>query len=66
MTGRLKDFVRFGFRAQEEGKSVPEEAVLTMKANFVLPGVEEPFSEVLYTDLPPQVINTLQIVNFYN
>ncbi len=55
--GRLNSVLsKFGYRAQEEGKAVPEDAVLQMKANFVLPGIEEPFSEVLYTDLPPQVI----------
>jgi hypothetical protein len=42
-------------RSQEEGKAVPDEAVLNMKANFVLPEVEEAFDLVLFTDLPPQV-----------
>ena len=46
---------RATLRSQEEGKEVPEEAVLNMKANFVLPDVEEPFSDVWFTDLPPQV-----------
>ena len=46
---------RSAIRAQEEGKEVPEEAVLNMKANFVLPGVKEPFADVWFTDLPPEV-----------
>lgn len=46
---------RWTLRSQEEGKEVPEEAVLNMKANFVLPDVEEPFTDVWFTDLPPQV-----------
>ena len=47
------------FRSQEEGKAVPEDAVLRMKANFVLPDVTETFSEVLYTDLAPQAATIL-------
>ena len=52
---QLESFLIFFDRSQEEGKAVPEEAVLNMKANFVLPDIEEPFTEVLYSDLSPQV-----------
>jgi hypothetical protein len=50
-----KKFCNTDYRSQEEGKAVPEEAVLTMKANFVLPDVSDAFSDIWFTDLPPQV-----------
>ncbi len=40
-------------RAVEEGKEVPQEAILSMKANFALPDIEEKFSDIFYTDLGP-------------
>ena len=48
-----------------EGKEVPDAAVLNMKANFVLPEVEENFfNAVYYTELSP--LETLAIVTQYN
>ena len=48
-----------------QGKDVPDLAVLNMKANFVLPDVEETFfSGVFYTELPPN--ETSAIVTQYN
>ena len=45
---------RVAEREAVEGKDVPDEAVLNMKCNFVLPEVEESyFTEVLYTELHP-------------
>jgi len=48
---------RAAIRSREEGKEVPEDAILNMKANFVLPGVQESFADVWFTDLPPEVIS---------
>ncbi|GFT93361.1 heterogeneous nuclear ribonucleoprotein U-like protein 1 [Nephila pilipes] len=39
-------------RDREEGKDVPDDAVLRMKANFKLPEVGDIFKEVLFTELP--------------
>ena len=33
---------------------IPPQAILNMKANFVLPDVEEDYGEVFYTDLGPK------------
>ncbi|CAL1261481.1 unnamed protein product [Larinioides sclopetarius] len=38
-------------RDREEGKEVPDQAVLEMKANFKLPEVSDIFDDVIYTDL---------------
>eukprot|EP00094_Tigriopus_californicus_P006584 TCALIF_06340-PA protein Name:"Similar to HNRNPUL1 Heterogeneous nuclear ribonucleoprotein U-like protein 1 (Homo sapiens)" AED:0.04 eAED:0.04 QI:0/0.57/0.37/0.87/0.85/1/8/0/1426 len=46
---------RVSVREMAEGKEVPDDAVLSMKANFVLPDLEETyFDEVLYTEMEPQ------------
>ena len=59
----------FRRRVQEreaiEGKEVPDAAVINMKANFLLPEVEEIFfSSVLYTEMNPS--ETQAIVSQYN
>merc|ERR1712080_62370 len=56
---------RVAAREAIEGKEVPDAAVLNMKANFVLPEVEETFfSNVIYTELSP--LETAMIVSQYN
>jgi len=59
----------FRRRVQEresiEGKEVPDAAVVNMKANFVLPEVEETFfSSIFYTEMGPS--ETQAIVSQYN
>ena len=44
---------RLAARNLAEGNEIPESAVLNMKANFVLPEIDEDFAEVLFTDLGP-------------
>lgn len=46
-------------RDREEGKEVPEEAVLSMKANFYIPEVGSSFDEVLFPELPKEVAQKL-------
>ncbi|XP_041353228.1 heterogeneous nuclear ribonucleoprotein U-like protein 1 isoform X2 [Gigantopelta aegis] len=47
-----EDFkTRTELREKEEGKEVPEKAVLEMKANFTLPETGGLFDEIIYTDL---------------
>jgi len=55
---------RVSEREAIEGKEIPDSAVLNMKANFVLPEVEEVFKEVIYTELPP--LEALHVVTGYN
>jgi hypothetical protein len=46
---------RVSEREAIEGKEIPDNAVLNMKSNFVLPELEETFfSEIFYTELGPQ------------
>lgn len=45
---------RVAKREAEEGKDVPDSAVLEMKANFKVPEVGDIFSEVLYVELPEE------------
>ena len=55
-------------RNQESGKEIPETAVVNMKANFVLPELEEvqsnKFSAVFYVELGPQ--QARELVQMYN
>ena len=52
-------------REAVEGKEIPDNAVLNMKSNFVLPELEETFfSEVWYTELSPE--ESHKVVNRYN
>ncbi len=45
---------RVSEREAIEGKEIPDNAVLNMKSNFVLPELEETFfSEIFYTELGP-------------
>ena len=56
---------RVALREAEEGKEVPDSAVHNMKANFVLPEIEETYAtEVIYTELPPNEASNL--VTRYN
>ena len=56
---------RVALREAEEGKEVPDSAVHNMKANFVLPEIEETYAtEVVYTELPPNEASNL--VTRYN
>ena len=56
---------RVQLRAQEMGKEVPEDAVLEMKANFVLPEFEEAEnSQVFYVAQDP--VSALNLVQQYN
>ena len=56
---------RMAAREAAEGKEVPDAAVINMKANFVLPEIEETFfSSVLYTEMPPS--ETQMIIQMYN
>ena len=45
---------RCRLRAQEEGKEVPADALLNMKANFLLPDISETYGEVFYVELNPE------------
>lgn len=51
-------------REKEEGKDVPDIAVLEMKANFVMPEQGSLFDEVLFTELPREEAEPL--VKKYN
>ncbi|KAL1433658.1 hypothetical protein MTO96_012481 [Rhipicephalus appendiculatus] len=51
-------------REKEEGKDVPDIAVLEMKANFVMPEQGSLFDEVIYTELPREEAEPL--VKKYN
>ncbi|KFM69215.1 Heterogeneous nuclear ribonucleoprotein U-like protein 1, partial [Stegodyphus mimosarum] len=51
-------------RDREEGKEVPDQAVLEMKANFKLPEVSDIFDDVIYTELPKEEAEKL--VHTYN
>merc|ERR1711953_1551686 len=51
-------------RAEEEGKEVPADALLTMKANFVLPELSENYGEVFYVALGPEA--AAEQINAYN
>lgn len=51
-------------RDQEEGKSVPQEAILNMKANFVLPDVLETYGQIFYVELGPA--EAFELVKNYN
>ncbi|XP_035205798.1 uncharacterized protein LOC118180854 [Stegodyphus dumicola] len=51
-------------RDREEGKEVPDQAVLEMKANFKLPEVSDIFDDVIYTELPKEEAEKL--VHVYN
>lgn len=51
-------------REKEEGKDVPDDAVLEMKANFTLPAIGPSFDDVMYTEL--QLIDSQNIVENYN
>ena len=56
---------RVAEREAVEGKEIPDNAVLNMKSNFVLPELEETFfSEVWYTELPPEEAH--KVINMYN
>ena len=55
---------RSKLRAEEEGKEVPQEAILNMKANFVLPDLQENYGQVFYTDLNPK--EATELVKGYN
>ena len=46
---------RVSEREAIEGKEIPDNAVLNMKSNFVLPELEEKFfEEVFYTEMGPE------------
>jgi len=51
-------------RESDEGKDVPEDAVLEMKANFTLPAIGPSFDDVIYTEL--QLIDAQNLVEKYN
>ncbi|XP_055927077.1 heterogeneous nuclear ribonucleoprotein U-like protein 1 [Argiope bruennichi] len=51
-------------RDREEGKDVPDQAVLEMKANFKLPEVGDVFDDVIYTEL--QKAEAEKLVAQYN
>ena len=54
-------------RTQEEGVNIPPEAILSMKANFVLPDIEEAnqgTTTISYTDLEP--MEAEKIIKRYN
>ena len=55
---------RCKMRAEEEGKEVPADALLTMKANFVLPELSENYGEVFYVALGPEA--AAEQINAYN
>ena len=56
---------RVAEREAIEGKEIPDNAVLNMKSNFVLPEVEESFfKEVWYTEQSPE--ESHKVINGYN
>jgi len=55
---------RCKMRAEEEGKEVPADALLIMKANFVLPELSENYGEVFYVALGPEA--AAEQINAYN
>ena len=56
---------RVAHREATEGKDIPDSAVLNMKANFVVPEIEEVYaSEVIYTELGPA--EAADLVGKYN
>ena len=56
---------RVAEREAVEGKEIPDNAVLNMKSNFVLPELEETFfKDVWYTELGPAEAH--KIINSYN
>ena len=48
----------------KDGIEIPAQAMVNMKANFVLPEMEEDYGEVFYTDLDPNQAQDL--INQYN
>ncbi|XP_034244249.1 heterogeneous nuclear ribonucleoprotein U-like protein 1 isoform X2 [Thrips palmi] len=50
---------RVAKREAEEGKDVPDSAVLEMKANFKVPEVGDIFSEVVFVELPEEEARAL-------
>ena len=48
----------------KDGIEIPAQAMINMKANFVLPEMEEDYGEVFYTDLDPNQAQDL--INQYN
>ena len=51
-------------RFVKDGIEIPAQAMINMKANFVLPEMEEDYGEVFYTDLDPNQAQDL--INQYN
>ena len=51
-------------RLVKDGIEIPAQAMVNMKANFVLPEIEEDYGEVFYTDLGPS--QAQDIIHQYN
>ena len=51
-------------RTQEEGVQIPPQAILDMKANFVLPDIEEKHVENYYAELNPK--EAQEVIQKYN
>ena len=56
--------VRVEKRIQEEGKDVPDSAVMEMKANFKIPSVDDTFSEVEFPELVME--EALKVIEKYS
>lgn len=56
--------VRTEKRIREEGKDVPDSAVMEMKANFKIPSVDDTFSEVEFPEL--QLEEALKVIEKYS
>ncbi|KAI9565446.1 hypothetical protein GHT06_009238 [Daphnia sinensis] len=56
--------VRVEKRIQEEGKDVPDSAVMEMKANFKIPSVDDTFSEVEFPELALE--EALKVIEKYS
>lgn len=56
--------VRAEKRIQEEGKDVPDSAVMEMKANFKIPSVDDTFAEVEFPELPLE--EALKVIEKYS
>ena len=57
--------VRTEKRIREEGKDVPDSAVMEMKANFKIPSVDDTFSEVEFPVKPAHIRSLFQIFIFF-